>query len=98
MACRWVEPVLTAVLSFSEWTQGLKLRSPSLVGFGRLPLVNARPAAPAPGPQPGPHGERGEEGGPLARAVEQVEVEGRLLALSNLDKPLWPEDGVTKAH
>lgn len=25
-------------------------------------------------------------------------MEGRLLALSNLDKPLWPEDGITKAH
>lgn len=27
-----------------------------------------------------------------------VEVSGRELALTNLDKPLWPEDGITKAE
>ncbi len=29
---------------------------------------------------------------------ERVAIEGRILELTNLDKPFWPEDGYTKAH
>ncbi len=31
----WVEPRLCAVVEFSEWTEGLKMRAPVLVGFTR---------------------------------------------------------------
>src|SRR5690606_31628470 len=36
-----------------------------------------------------------EEESPMADAA--VEVDGRTIELSNLDKLLWPEDGITKA-
>lgn len=29
---------------------------------------------------------------------EMVEIHGRVLTLTNLDKPFWPEMGLTKAH
>lgn len=32
------------------------------------------------------------------KAREIVEIEGRVLALSNLDKMMWPEENITKAH
>lgn len=35
LACRWVEPLLTVLVDFAEWTEDLKLRAPSLAGFGR---------------------------------------------------------------
>lgn len=35
LACRWVEPVLTVLVDYAEWTEDLKLRAPSLAGFGR---------------------------------------------------------------
>ncbi|HYF92844.1 MAG TPA: non-homologous end-joining DNA ligase [Symbiobacteriaceae bacterium] len=34
----------------------------------------------------------------MATVRTQAAVAGRTLALSNLDKPLWPEDGITKAE
>lgn len=35
LECRWLEPALTVVVAFLEWTEDLRLRAPSLVGFGR---------------------------------------------------------------
>lgn len=33
---RWVDPHLTVEVAFSEWTEDLKLRAPSLTGFSRV--------------------------------------------------------------
>lgn len=36
-------------------------------------------------------------GTPMARTAQLVEVDGRTVELTNLDKLLWPDDGITKA-
>jgi len=33
----------------------------------------------------------------LKKTEEIVEIEGRTLALSNLDKPMWKKEGITKS-
>lgn len=40
--CRWVEPLLTVTVAFAEWTEDLKLRAPSLVGWSRVPPEECR--------------------------------------------------------
>lgn len=35
LVCRWLDPLLTVLVDYAEWTEDLKLRAPSLAGFGR---------------------------------------------------------------
>ena len=81
-AIAWVEPKLVAEVEFVEWTHDGRLRAPSYQG-----LREDKAATDVAREEPG------------AMAEEQLPTEvrkgKRVLKLSNLDKPFWPE-GITK--
>jgi bifunctional non-homologous end joining protein LigD len=79
---QWVEPRLVAQVRYGEWTHDGHLRHPAYQG-----IREDKEAAEVTAPQP-----VGEE--PELRDV--VRRGKRELRLSNLDKPFWPEEGITK--
>ena len=76
----WVEPKLVAQVSFAEWTHDGRLRAPVYLGLRE---------------DKDPREVRREL--PDATPIPAVVRKGkRVLRLSNLDKPFWPEEGITK--
>ena len=76
----WVEPKLVAQVSFAEWTHDGRLRAPVYLGLRE---------------DKDPREVRREL--PDAAPIPAVIRKGkRVLRLSNLDKPFWPEEGITK--
>ena len=102
------EPQLVAEVSFSEWTPDGRLRHPVYLGLredkparevvredapAHGPVEEAPAGAPAEQAPAGPGGlevELTRSGAPIAH------VEGHELKLSNLDKVLYPDSGLTK--
>jgi bifunctional non-homologous end joining protein LigD len=80
----WVEPRLVAEVSFAEWTHDGRLRAPVYEGLREDKSPDeVRRELP------------GEE--EPATAIPPVIKRGRrVLRLSNLDKPFWPDEGITK--
>jgi bifunctional non-homologous end joining protein LigD len=77
----WVEPKLVAEVEFVEWTHDGRLRAPSYQG-----LREDKSA-----------GEIRREDPEVTEAVPtEIRKGKRLLKLSNLDKPFWPDEGITK--
>ena len=101
---RYVEPRLVAEIEFTEWTNEQILRHPSYKGLVEREAGGGRAGEPARIRSPVeetvldsaettaslPAGRKAGK-----NAVE-VEVEGRVLRLSNLDKPMYPKAGFTK--
>ena len=84
----WVEPKLVAEVEFAEWTHDGHLRAPSYQGLREdKPASEVRREEPAPAaPTSAP-----------SRGIEpELSYGKRLLKLSNLDKPFWPDEGITK--
>jgi bifunctional non-homologous end joining protein LigD len=77
----WVEPKLVAEVEFAEWTHDGRLRAPSYQG-----LREDKPADAV---------ER-EEPEPMEQIPAEIRKGKRTLKLSNLDKPFWPDEGITK--
>jgi bifunctional non-homologous end joining protein LigD len=78
----WVEPKLVAEVSFTEWTHDGRLRAPVYHGLRE---------------DKDPTEVRREVPGEPAAGIPDVLRKGkRALGLSNLDKPFWPEEGITK--
>jgi bifunctional non-homologous end joining protein LigD len=77
---QWVEPRLVAEVEFSEWTHDGRIRHPSYKGVRE----DKAPAEVVP-----------ERAG-AAPPPDVVRKGKRELRLSNLDKPFWPEEGITK--
>ena len=77
----WVEPKLVAEVEFAEWTHDGRLRAPSYQG-----LREDKPADDV---------ER-EEPKPMEPIPTEIRKGKRVLKLSNLDKPFWPDEGITK--
>ena len=100
----FVEPRLVVEVEFREWTSSGMLRAPVFMGVrtdkppdqvlreGTEPLD---PSGPPPEPEPPPAAARASSGG---AAAGELEIEGRKLRLSNLDKVLYPAAGFTKAQ
>ena len=94
----WVQPELVAEVEFTEWTSGGMIRHPSYKGLrddldpARVVREGAEPEVEDPEPV--------EEApkAPPRRAAGEVEVEGRRLRVSNLEKVLYPEAGFTKGQ
>ena len=79
----WVEPKLVAEVEFVEWTHDGRLRAPVYKGL-REDKDPEEVRRELPGEQP-------------ATSIPEVIKKGkRVLRLSNLDKPFWPEEGITK--
>jgi bifunctional non-homologous end joining protein LigD len=77
----WVEPKLVAQVSFAEWTHDGRLRAPVYQGLREdKDPLEVRR-------------ERPEPAAPISPVVSKGK---RTLRLSNLDKPFWPEEGITK--
>ncbi len=79
----WIEPTLVAQVSFVEWTHDGRLRAPVYQGL-REDKAPEEVRRELPGEQPAP---------PIPEMLKKGK---RVLRLSNLDKPFWPEEGVTK--
>ena len=79
----WVEPKLVAEVEFVEWTHDGRLRAPVYKGLRE---------------DKAPEEVRRElPGEPPATSIPAVVKKGkRVLRLSNLEKPFWPEEGITK--
>ena len=84
----WVEPELVAEVRFGEWTHDGHLRHPAYLGLrddkAAREVVAERPVGNGPSP-----GNGLLRGGVVRRGRRQ-------LRLSNLDKPFWPDEGITK--
>ena len=79
----WLEPELVAQVVFAEWTHDRHLRAPAYLGLREdKPAEEVVPELPA----------ATEE----AAIPAELRRGGRILRLSNLDKPFWPDDGITK--
>jgi bifunctional non-homologous end joining protein LigD len=106
---RYVEPRLVAEIEFTEWTNDSILRHPSYKGLVEMnpeDVVLEDPALQA-GPPAAAEAEEAvfDSAEPTASLVPrrkvaknavEVEVEGRTLRLSNLDKPMYPKAGFAK--
>jgi bifunctional non-homologous end joining protein LigD len=78
----WVEPKLVAEASFTEWTHDGRLRAPVYEGLRE---------------DKDPREVRREVPGEPATPIPDVVRKGsRVLRLSNLDKPFWPDEAITK--
>ena len=77
----WVEPKLVAEVEFVEWTHDGRLRAPVYKG-----LREDKPTTDV----------QREEPEPIQAMTNEIRKGKRVLKLSNLDKPFWPEEGVTK--
>ncbi len=92
----WVRPELVCEVAFLEWTPDEQLRAPSFIGLRedvnpRDVVRESAESEPAPAPE--------QKAGPLldpARKEATVEVDGRTLKFSNLNKVWFPGEGYTK--
>ncbi len=100
----FVKPKLVCEVEFTEWTRAGTLRHASYKGLREdkpaIEVVRERPAAPeeisAPPPEQATEGKALLERGHRVRGGVEVEIEGRTLKLTNLDKVLYPSSGFTK--
>ena len=89
----WVSPQLVCSVNFIDWTEDGSLREPvyEAVLPERNPYLVARRDRVVDVPHPGPRRFRRSED-----AGTSLEIGGRKLTLTHLDKVYWPKDGYTK--
>jgi bifunctional non-homologous end joining protein LigD len=89
----WVGPQMVCTVNFTEWTEDGYLREPvyeSIRSDLNPRLVARRDAAPEVPVSPKRRFYRSDS------ASVRLEIGGRSLSLTNLEKVYWPEDGYTK--
>jgi bifunctional non-homologous end joining protein LigD len=77
----WVEPKLVAEVEFAEWTHDGRLRAPSYQGLREDKAADDV---------------QREEPNSMETIPAEITKGKRTLKLSNLDKPFWPDEGITK--
>jgi len=83
----WVEPSLVAEVAFADWTEDGQLRHPSFLGLREdKPAEEVTVEAAIAPPEPPPEDPPGQRSLPVVAGVR----------LSNPDRVLWPDVGVTK--
>ena len=100
----FVEPLLVCEVEFTEWTQAGLLRHPSYKGLRDDKPAKAVVRERVRSPQESlvsttngaPDIRTAIAGGHRVRGGVEVEVDGRTLRLTNLDKVLYPKTGFTK--
>lgn len=110
-AVHWIRPELVAEVKYGEWTGDRQLRTPILIDFRvdkeprdcvfEVPAdtkdaVEAAEAAPKPQISAAPHIEDGDVFAPGGPVKATVVIDRHEVAVTNLDKVYWPEDGFTK--
>ena len=98
----WVEPELVAEIRFSEWTRDGNLRHPVFLGLRND--VNASEVVREEKVAGGQGGDAGTNRAPVIEpppppqsgSSQMVDIEGRRLNLTHLDKVFWPEEGYMK--
>jgi bifunctional non-homologous end joining protein LigD len=83
---KWLKPILVAEVTFSDWTRDKRLRHPVFKGLRQDKT---------------PHELRLDDGkkdvAQTAPSLEDgLEINGKTVAVTNLDKILWPGEGITK--
>jgi bifunctional non-homologous end joining protein LigD len=104
----FVSPELVCEVEFGEWTRDGRLRHPSYQGLRddkrAVEVVREREQPPpepvtragSPEPEPAPGLDELVANGEKVRGGAEIEVEGRTLKLTNLEKVLYPATGFTK--
>ena len=106
----FVEPTLVCEVEFGEWTRDGRLRHPRFQGLREdkpaadvvrervqpPPRATPSPAPASAGGAPAPGLDALVAAGRRIRNGVEVELEGRTLRLTNLDKVLYPKAGFTK--
>lgn len=81
----WLNPVMVAEVTFAEWTQNNRLRQPVFKGLRHDKF---------------PQELKVERGGKPEKYSgnfdNTLEIDGIHVPVSNLEKPLWPKEGITK--
>ena len=81
----WVSPELVCEVTFSEWTKAERMRHPVYKGLreDKLPTQLNNESNPRPEPQE-------------TASSNTLEVDGKNVKLTNLDKVYWPDSGLRK--
>ncbi|MEB2776290.1 DNA ligase D [Algoriphagus sp. D3-2-R+10] len=81
----WLHPVMMAEVTFAEWTENGRLRQPVFKGLrnDKFPQELKIDKAQPPGNTNEP-------------SENSLEIDGINVQVSNLEKPLWPKEGITK--
>jgi len=100
-AVTWVKPETVVEVKFAEWTRDQRLRAPVFLRLREdKPASSVRPARvveTAQRTRQAPHVEKADSLKDILELLADpktrftVEVEGRKLSLTNLDKELWPQ-------
>ena len=96
---RWVEPELVVEVEFVEWTHDGHLRAPSYQGLreDKRPAEVTREQAADSGHEPEATRPKDVPSSPEREPLPaEIRKGRRQLKLTNLDKPFWPEAGITK--
>jgi bifunctional non-homologous end joining protein LigD len=94
----WLSPEVVGEVEFRNWTPDGRLRAPSWRGLrSDKDAADLEPEVVPDAAPPPPPPEEEPEAAPPPRNV-LVEVEGKRIRLSNLDKVLYPDAGFTKAQ
>ncbi|WP_057937269.1 DNA ligase D [Algoriphagus resistens] len=81
----WLHPVLVAEVAFAEWTENKRLRQPVFKS-----LRNDKFPQDLKIESPETLGESSRS------SANSLEIDGINVPVSNLEKPLWPKEGITK--
>jgi bifunctional non-homologous end joining protein LigD len=81
----WLHPVMVAEVTFAEWTDQGRLRQPAFKGLrtDKFPQELTVESSETPGNS-------------SVRSDNTLEIDGIHVPVSNLEKPLWPKEGITK--
>ena len=82
----WISPVLIAEVSFAEWTDEKRLRHPVFKTLRQDKFPNELKV----------EGGNGNTDSKSKNSKESLDINGRQVAITNLEKQLWPKDGITK--
>ena len=81
----WLHPVMVAEVTFAEWTDNSRLRQPVFKGLRNDKFPQELKIQKT---------EKSERARP--NSDNSLEIDGINVPVSNLEKPLWPKEGITK--
>ncbi|SFB02223.1 DNA ligase D [Algoriphagus aquimarinus] len=82
---KWLNPILVAEVIFAEWTENNRLRQPVFKGLRKDKF-----------PQELTIESSGASTKSRASLKDSLKIDGIDVHITNLEKPLWPKEGITK--